>query len=128
VAPLLIVEASEEQMADAMSSHIRERNIDKIRNASTIKGYNIGASTVQQEDFQTIKVQFRALGLITKSVKNRSVKDTSSYWTLTPYGDEVMTRLRAIRRQGDTLDLSANEDLSASADASVATIDSKQEE
>ena len=32
-----------------------------------------------------------------KSEKARSVKDSGTYWTLTPYGDEVMTRLRAIR-------------------------------
>lgn len=38
------------------------------------------------------------MGLITKSVKNRSVKDTETYWKLTPYGDEIMTRLRAIKR------------------------------
>lgn len=47
-------------------------------------------------DFETAIVQLRALGLIKKSDKNRSVKDTSTYWTLTPYGNEVMTRLRAI--------------------------------
>lgn len=38
------------------------------------------------------------LGLITKSTKPRSVKDTNTYWTMTPFGDTVMTRLRAIRR------------------------------
>jgi len=38
------------------------------------------------------------LGLITKSTKNRSVKDTATYWTLTAYGDNQLTRLRAIRR------------------------------
>jgi len=54
--------------------------------------------TLDQDDFQTIKVQLRALGLITKSDKARSVKDVTAYWTLTPYGDEMMTRLRAIRR------------------------------
>jgi hypothetical protein len=42
------------------------------------------------------------------------VKDTDTYWTLTPYGDEVMTRLRAIRR--DDLENSSEEDDSVSLD------------
>jgi hypothetical protein len=37
-----------------------------------------------QDDFQTIKVQLRALGLIAKNDKPRSVKDSGTYWTLTP--------------------------------------------
>jgi predicted MarR family transcription regulator len=53
---------------------------------------------VDTDDFQTIKIQLRALGLITKSTKSRSVKDTATYWTLTPFGDTVMTRLRAIQK------------------------------
>ena len=54
--------------------------------------------SVAAESFNTIKVQLRALGLITKSEKVRSVKDTQTYWSLTPYGDTAMTRLLAISR------------------------------
>ena len=53
---------------------------------------------MNEDDFQTIKVQLRALGLIVKSDKTRSVKDTATYWSLTPYGSDLMTQLRAIRR------------------------------
>ncbi len=48
--------------------------------------------------FNTIIVQLRALGLITKSTRPRSVKDKHTYWTLTPYGDRRLTELRAIKR------------------------------
>jgi hypothetical protein len=51
------------------------------------------------QDFDTLIVQFRALGLIQKSQRNRSVKDTATYWSLTPYGDEHLTTLKAIRRE-----------------------------
>ena len=51
---------------------------------------------VRDEDFQTIKVQLRALGLIQKSVKKRSLKDTDTYWALTPYGEHYATVLKAI--------------------------------
>ena len=56
--------------------------------------------SLSNEDFNTIKVQLLALRLMKKSDRNRSVKDKASYWTLTPYGDSVMTQLRAIRRPG----------------------------
>jgi hypothetical protein len=51
---------------------------------------------VRDEDFHTIKVQLRALGLIEMSVKRRSLKDTQSYWKLTPYGEHYATVLKAI--------------------------------
>jgi hypothetical protein len=44
------------------------------------------------------------LGLIAKSDKARSVKDSGTYWTLTSYGDEVMTQVRAIRRNEEHIE------------------------
>ena len=35
---------------------------------------------------------------MTESIRKRGVRDTTTYWTLTPFGDTVMTRLRAIKR------------------------------
>jgi hypothetical protein len=51
---------------------------------------------VADEDFQTILLQFRALGLVQQSTRGRSVKDTANYWTLTPYGHTRLVQLRAI--------------------------------
>jgi hypothetical protein len=53
------------------------------------------------DDFtlDTCVVQFRALGLIRDNKRARSVKDTSTYWTLTPFGDYTMVQLRALRRE-----------------------------
>ena len=58
---------------------------------------------IRDSDFQTIKIQLRSLGLIRQSIRQRSVKDTYTYWTLTPYGDSVMTRLMAIRKGPDDI-------------------------
>lgn len=55
--------------------------------------------TISDEDFGTLIVQLRALGLIHKSERTRSVKDTKTYWALTPYGDDHLTTLRAIKRE-----------------------------
>jgi DNA-binding PadR family transcriptional regulator len=54
---------------------------------------------ISDEDFGTLIIQLRALGLIAKSDRPRSVKDTKTYWTLTPLGDDHLTLLRAIRRE-----------------------------
>lgn len=53
---------------------------------------------IKDNDFQTLKIQFRALNLITENIKKRGVSDKSTYWKLTPFGDTVMTRLRAVRK------------------------------
>ena len=53
---------------------------------------------VKDRDFQAIKVQLSALGLIEKSRKNRGVRDTGLYWSLTPFGESALNTVRAIRR------------------------------
>jgi hypothetical protein len=53
---------------------------------------------ILEDDFHTIKIQLRALGLIMQSVRSRRPQDSMAYWTLTPYGDTVMTMLRAIEK------------------------------
>ena len=99
VAPLMIDEAPDYKIKDGLNSFTRERNTERLQKRKELDGYGLSEFQVLKDDsFQTIKVQFRALGLISKSQRPRSVKDTDTYWALTPYGDAVMTRLRAIRR------------------------------
>lgn len=96
ISPAMINEATDLQLLlkanNLCEKQLRDRADENLK-GKTVRGVNIDAT-----DFDTIVVQFRALGLIKKSDKNRSVKDTKTYWTLTPYGNEVMTRLRAIPR------------------------------
>jgi Domain of unknown function (DUF4062) len=100
-APLMIAEAKEVQIKSAIDSFILDHEWRRLSDSKRFKDHGLNNFSMHSEDFQTLKVQFRALGLITKSEKNRSLKDSGTYWTLTPYGDEVMTRLRAIRRNED---------------------------
>lgn len=102
VAPLMISEATEQQIKAALDSMMQQINIDDLYKREEFKNQRITAFSLEKEDFQTIKIQFRALGLITQSEKARSVKDSATYWKLTPYGDEEMTKLRAIRSKGLT--------------------------
>jgi hypothetical protein len=57
-----------------------------------------GAAEVDEDDFGTVLVQLIALGLIEKSRRQRSVSDRGIYWSLTPYGNQHLVQLRAIRR------------------------------
>lgn len=54
---------------------------------------------MRANEFGTLLVQLRALGLIEKSDRRRGVNDRGTYWTLTPFGDTHLTALRAITRE-----------------------------
>jgi len=96
--PIMLGDASEEQIKDELNAYIAMNYSYKFYENDEFSKMKISKVELSSQDFQTIKVQFKALGLIRRSEKQRSIKDASVYWTLTPYGDEVMTRLRAIRK------------------------------
>ncbi len=101
VAPHMIDEASDSELRRAVQGFVASHAGPMLRTADPkFKDKELGGFQINEEDFQTIRVQLRALGLIAKSNKARSVQDGATYWTLTPYGDGVMNRLRAIRRPG----------------------------
>lgn len=53
--------------------------------------------SLNDNDFQTIKIQLRALGLIEKT--DHSLEESRElYWQITPYGDHVMVQLIAKRK------------------------------
>ena len=99
VAPILIAEAPEGEMKNALDHFAYDRNYLNLAEDFSERGKKIYSFSILDRDFQTIKVQFRALGLIAKSEKQRSVKDREIYWSLTPRGDLMLTQLRAIKRQ-----------------------------
>lgn len=66
-------------------------------------GSSVDRVTTTDEDFQTVLLQFDALGLVQHSKRNRSVKDTANYWTLTPYGHTRLVQLRALQAGEETL-------------------------
>ena len=95
VSPIMIHEASDRQLREALNKFVGKYGLVDLKKGEG-NGHTFRNFIIDEEDFQTIKVQLRALGLMTKNEKNRSVKDTGNYWTLTPYGDSAMNRLRAI--------------------------------
>ena len=53
-------------------------------------GFDTYSTHLRPEDFQRVKLQLRALGLITKNPAG------DARWVLTPYGDSVLTKVAAI--------------------------------
>ena len=98
VSPLMINEATENALGKALNKLISDLAYSDLKKTRGFKELELMNFQIDSDDFQTIKIQLRALGLINKSTKSRSVKDMATYWTLTPYGDNVMTRLRAIQK------------------------------
>lgn len=96
VAPQMIDECTDGVFEISLSKYIQDHSnwkekseFSKLKNAQDFE--------ISQESFNMIKVQFRALGLITSGEKKRSTSDKQTYWKLTPYGDYIMTQLLAIR-------------------------------
>ena len=100
VSPLMIQESSEPKIAAALSDKFRPRlpRTQEVKDGLGSRTLELKTAEIDPETFRTIIVQLRALGLILKSTRQRSVKDTDTYWSLTPYGDNVMNSLRAITR------------------------------
>lgn len=97
VAPNMIDECTDGTFKQSLSNYIEENyeweNEKEFFMLSSTNMYSINL-----DSFNTIKVQFRALGLICLGTKKRSASNMKTYWKLTPYGDTVMSRLLAIKK------------------------------
>ena len=98
ISPHMIDEATDWDLKRELNRMTEEVNIESLRKNPDLKGLSLDKFEINLNVFNTIKVQLLALKLITKGRRNRSLKDTDNYWTLTPYGETLMTELRAIRR------------------------------
>ena len=87
--PRLIVEESEGKMMKTLNDwYLQEKTLGQYED-----------SAISQGSLSQIVVQLRALGLITPSIRRRSLHQSNiHFWTLTPYGNTVMTRFCAIRK------------------------------
>lgn len=114
VGPEMLNEADEKLLRKRLDGWLlqrfRQRAVSEARQyVDDDLGYEnssvvLNAIEIQDEEFGTLIVQLRALGLIEKSERNRSVRDKATYWKLTAYGDQHLTTLRAIRKDGIAVD------------------------
>ncbi|WP_423415052.1 DUF4062 domain-containing protein [Hyphomicrobium sp. B1] len=89
--PLMMDEAKEGDLRRTLSSELPLYDEEKFEKYKRI--------VLTSDSFQTIKVQLVALGLIRKSARKHAPSDTNVYWSLTPFGEQYLTRLRAIKKR-----------------------------
>jgi len=97
LAPSMADESDERSLKLRLNNLILRTEADNINKQEGFDYYDKSA-LVEGEVFDTIIVQFRALDLIQKSQRNRSVKDKQTYWCLTDKGDSLLVGLRAIKK------------------------------
>ena len=98
ISPSLIDETTEDVLKQKLNEIIRKKTYHELEKKVEKEERKPQDFVINDSDFQTIKIQFRALNYMTESQKKRSIHDKKKYWTLTPYGDTIMTRLRAVRK------------------------------
>lgn len=108
--PFMLDEVDDDQFQVEVNRLVRSQVLDAGELEEELKGYeNLRNFIASMRDVQTIKIQLRALGLIERSKKVRSVKDTHTYWSLTPFGDALLVQLRAVHK-GEFKDWGAAEE------------------
>lgn len=106
IGPLLLDEANELALRKAINDWLTEYfYTETIEDLEGRFGSEVAIARTRErtaslptQEFGTLIVQLRALGLIQKSERKHAVSDKSTYWCLTPFGDEHLTALRAIRK------------------------------
>jgi hypothetical protein len=98
ISPLMIDESQELPIRNKINQLIQNKEYKRLEEKFKKEKRFPSGFSLNDTDYQTIKIQLRALNLMTESSRKRGVRDLRTYWTLTPFGDTVMTRLRAIKR------------------------------
>lgn len=90
--PLMIDEASSQVLRKRLDGWLLTQVNNLPRHASEL------TLSVNEDDWQSVIIQLRALRLVNMSIRKRGVADKSTYWTLTSLGDRHLVELRAARR------------------------------
>jgi siroheme synthase len=96
VGPCLMHEATESAMADALKAVVTRHAKMTLKGVPDADYFE--DAKLDPTSFDTIKIQLTALGLIQISQAKRKVGDHRTYFCLTPYGTNYLTRLRAVSR------------------------------
>lgn len=99
VAPVLINETDENSLISEFRTHLAKAAKKYFQDDEDFENHTLSDFSFTKDVLYTCMIQLRALGIIKESDKKRSVKDTSTYWKLTAYGDQLMVQLRAISRK-----------------------------
>ena len=91
ISPTLMNETSEIRMREAANKAMAEFAHNFLVRSAKYKNHRLGDYKLDDSSFDTVKIQFLALGLIARSAKR------AAYWNLTPAGERLMFGIRAQR-------------------------------
>lgn len=98
IAPSLIGEAGELTLRQMIEDTLLTAGRIALSQKYGIDAVNFEPIRTTKVAVDSVIVQLRALGLIGLGSRKRSLSDTEVYWSLTPYGDYLMTRLMAKKK------------------------------
>jgi hypothetical protein len=112
LAPPMLVDADEGTLRDvldtAADTELRSEARAALAKAAKKKNKDVSTARsfsyslkIDDDSFGTVILQLKALGLIDRSDRKRSVNDTGTYWKLTPLGEARAVQVRAIRKSTD---------------------------
>lgn len=107
LAPSMIDEASTSDLRRRIAEHVHDCWKGEMIGLLRKRGCNYDGYTklnvrIGTESFEDILIQLRALELIEMSDKPRSIKDTLTYWKMTPRGERLLVKLRAKRKEEES--------------------------
>ncbi|MGR5294452.1 DUF4062 domain-containing protein [Vibrio mediterranei] len=85
ISPYLIQVPNQQRVKEILSYQLIKKSMTSFTTAS-----------IDDQIFQTISIQFRALGLVSISNRKTTQGGWALFWTLTPKGEQLMVQLRAI--------------------------------
>lgn len=101
ISPSMINESSAADLKQTLNTFLTKVGRDIWEGKGDLKEASLTNFRFEKDMYDTVFVQFRALGLMKESIKQRSVKDINTYWTLTRYGDNLMMKLRALKKDSE---------------------------
>lgn len=102
IGPTMIDEATEKAVRERAELHAF--GVVDDEESEVYKGWRSVGATIYDDDWDMIRVQYRALGLIDNGQKKRQINDRNKYLALTDKGDRHLTYLRAVRRDTEPID------------------------
>lgn len=100
ISPLIMDNAKEDTLITKLNELLYETAYPRLLKKKHLKqAHRVHTFQIDHQDFLTIKIQLRALGLITYPHK-----DDTTRWMLTAYGEATMIRLHAIWKKNNNHD------------------------
>ena len=99
IAPSMLDECKEIIIKEKIRAYIYSEQHEINKKDEKFKDGILFNYAITKESYETLIIQYRALGYITNSNKEYSVRDRNKYYSLTPLGEDFLFELNAIKKR-----------------------------